>query len=72
MRLLEDGEAAVFQVRDNGRGIKPDVLPHVFDMFEQEERVTTRREGGLVIGLRLARELVSLHGGTIEAASSGP
>ena len=72
VRLFESEDAAVLQVSDNGRGITPAFLPHVFNMFEQEERTASRREGGLGIGLGLAKELISLQGGTIEVASAGP
>ena len=71
VRLFKAGEEAVLQVIDNGRGIAPAFLPQVFGMFEQEERAASRREGGLGIGLGLARELVVLHGGRIDAASAG-
>ena len=66
-----DGEAEV-SVRDSGRGIAAGLLPHVFDRFRQGESGTNRSHGGLGLGLSLARQLVELHGGTIEAASPGP
>jgi signal transduction histidine kinase len=62
--------AAVLTVGDNGPGIPPTLLPRVFDLFVQGERTLDRRSGGLGIGLTLARRLVELHGGTIEATSS--
>jgi signal transduction histidine kinase/CheY-like chemotaxis protein len=65
-----DGGSAVLQVSDNGPGIPPTLLPRVFDLFVQGERSLDRRAGGLGIGLTLARRLVELHGGTIEAESS--
>jgi two-component system CheB/CheR fusion protein len=64
-----DGHAEL-QVRDTGRGIAPDVLPHVFDMFKQAEP-GARRQGGLGIGLALVRSLVHGHGGTVLAESAG-
>jgi PAS domain S-box-containing protein len=62
-----DGEAVV-AVRDDGLGIAPDVLPRVFDMFA---RGSGGRAGGLGVGLTLARQLVEMHGGSIEAHSGG-
>jgi PAS domain S-box-containing protein len=58
-------------VRDNGEGIRADVLPQVFDPFVQGERNYTRSQGGLGIGLTLARSIVALHGGSVEARSAG-
>jgi signal transduction histidine kinase/DNA-binding response OmpR family regulator len=59
-------------MRDNGRGIPSSLLPNVFDVFVQGERSLDRREGGLGIGLALVRNLVELHGGTVDAHSDGP
>ncbi|HEY6475730.1 MAG TPA: ATP-binding protein [Polyangia bacterium] len=67
----EVGEA-VLRVKDSGVGISPDLLPHVFDLFVQSERGLERREGGLGVGLSIARSLVEAHGGRIEARSAGP
>src|SRR5262249_36735906 len=61
----------VLRVRDNGIGITPETLPHVFEMFTQVARSRGQSQGGLGIGLTLARSLVHLHGGTIEARSEG-
>jgi len=58
-------------VRDNGRGIADALLPHLFELFVQGEQPLDRSEGRLGIGLTLARALVELHGGTIEAHSDG-
>jgi PAS domain S-box-containing protein len=58
-------------VRDNGAGIAPELLPHVFDLFVQASRTLDRQHGGLGIGLTLVRRLVELHGGTVEAYSEG-
>jgi signal transduction histidine kinase len=63
---------ARLMVRDNGRGISPEFLPHVFERFRQADASSTRREGGLGLGLALVRELVELHGGQVSAASGGP
>jgi signal transduction histidine kinase len=66
----EDGDI-VISVTDNGIGIAPDTLPHVFDMFVQAKRSTHRAEGGLGLGLTLVKTLVALHGGTVLARSEG-
>jgi signal transduction histidine kinase len=68
--VTHEGPNALLAVRDNGPGIPPALLPRVFDLFVQGERTPDRRAGGLGIGLTLARRLVELHGGTIEAESS--
>jgi signal transduction histidine kinase/CheY-like chemotaxis protein len=62
----------VLECRDNGSGIAPDLMPRVFDLFVQGERGIDRRQGGLGLGLAVARMLVNRHGGTIEASSPGP
>jgi CheY-like chemotaxis protein len=59
------------QVSDSGQGIAPDVLPHVFERFQQGDSTSTRRHTGLGLGLALVRHLVELHGGTVEASSAG-
>jgi PAS domain S-box-containing protein len=66
------GNEAVLLVRDNGVGIPPEILPHVFDMFMQVESSTDRSQGGLGIGLTLVRRLVEMHGGRVEVRSEGP
>ncbi|MBA2355983.1 MAG: response regulator, partial [Acidobacteria bacterium] len=65
------GAQVVLQVRDNGIGIAPDVLPHVFDLFVQGQAAATRSPSGLGVGLTLVRNLVDMHGGTVEARSAG-
>jgi PAS domain S-box-containing protein len=66
-----EGGHAEIRVADTGVGIPPDVLPHVFDRFRQADSSTTRRHGGLGLGLAIVRHLVELHGGTIAAESRG-
>jgi PAS domain S-box-containing protein len=68
---LRDKEVVEIRVADTGIGIKPEFLPHVFDRFQQAEVVTTRTHGGLGLGLAIAKQLVELHGGSIEATSEG-
>jgi signal transduction histidine kinase len=58
-------------VRDTGQGISPTFLPYIFDDFRQGEHALTRSVGGLGLGLALVRHLVTLHGGTVQAASAG-
>ncbi|HEX3532171.1 MAG TPA: sensor histidine kinase [Thermoanaerobaculia bacterium] len=69
--LPQDGEA-VLQVKDNGIGIAPDLLPRIFDLFTQGEQALDRAGAGLGIGLTLVRSLVELHGGHVVATSAGP
>jgi PAS domain S-box-containing protein len=58
-------------VADTGHGITPDFMPFVFDRFRQADATTTRKSGGLGIGLAIAKQLVELHGGNISARSPG-
>ncbi len=65
------GESVVIRVIDNGMGISAKALPHVFDLFAQDERAMARSQGGLGIGLTVVRRMVELHGGTVEVSSDG-
>jgi signal transduction histidine kinase/DNA-binding response OmpR family regulator len=67
---VEDGQA-VISVRDNGMGIEAELLPRVFDLFEQGRRALDRTQGGLGVGLTLVQRLVRLHDGRVEALSAG-
>ena len=71
LRVERQAAAAVIYVRDNGIGIDPELLPKVFDLFTQSTRTLDRAQGGLGIGLTLVRNLVQMHGGTVEAHSEG-
>jgi PAS domain S-box-containing protein len=62
---------AQVSVSDNGKGISPDFLPYVFDYFRQADGTTTRKFGGLGLGLAIVRHLVELHGGTVRVDSPG-
>jgi signal transduction histidine kinase/CheY-like chemotaxis protein len=69
--LERDGDAAVFRVRDSGKGIAPEMLTRIFDMFMQGETTIDRTEGGMGIGLTLVKKLVELHRGSVHAYSRG-
>lgn len=71
VRISQDGDDALLEVTDAGRGISQVFLPHVFEMFKQADAATTRGEGGLGIGLALVKNLTELHGGRVSASSAG-
>lgn len=65
------GEMYEVQVSDNGDGIDPHFLPHLFGRFRQADGTTTRRHGGLGLGLAIVQQLVEMHGGKVTATSAG-
>ncbi|QJD99744.1 GAF domain-containing protein [Massilia forsythiae] len=71
LSLTCDGAMAALAVRDNGSGIDPHLLPHVFDLFTQAERTPDRSQGGLGIGLALVKSIVRMHKGQVTAHSDG-
>jgi signal transduction histidine kinase/ActR/RegA family two-component response regulator len=72
LRATREESAVVVAVRDNGIGISADMMPRLFTLFSQAHTALGRSEGGLGVGLALARGLVALHGGRVEARSDGP
>ncbi len=71
VRLKRAESHVEFAVADTGAGISPEFLPHVFEPFRQADQKTTRRHGGLGLGLSIVRHLVDLHSGTVHAESPG-
>jgi diguanylate cyclase (GGDEF)-like protein len=71
LALETEGDTIAITVADNGIGITPDVLPHIFDLFVQDERALALQNGGLGIGLAVVRDLVEAHGGSVVAKSVG-
>jgi PAS domain S-box-containing protein len=67
----KDGGDVVVQVEDNGVGMSPELLSSAFDLFTQGDRTIARSEGGLGLGLTIVRNLVELHGGSVQAESQG-
>jgi signal transduction histidine kinase len=61
----------VIRVKDTGRGISPELLPHVFERYRQEEGIEKRAHRGLGLGLAIVGHLVEVHGGSIAALSEG-
>ncbi len=72
LMLRREGAHAHIGVQDNGSGIEPRLLRHVFELFTQGQRTPDRAQGGLGLGLALVKSLVELHGGHVRAHSGGP
>jgi len=70
--VIQAGTRATLEIRDHGAGVTAEFLPFMFDRFRQAEMGTTRRQGGLGLGLTIVREIMALHGGTVSAESAGP
>jgi signal transduction histidine kinase len=68
---VTDGGTVRVEIEDEGQGIAPDFLPHIFEHFRQADSSNTRTYGGMGIGLALVKSLVGAHGGTVEGASAG-
>jgi signal transduction histidine kinase len=71
VRLARSGSTAHVTITDTGSGISPEFLPFIFERFRQADTTSTRKQKGLGLGLAIARQIVQLHGGTIEASSAG-
>ena len=71
VRLEEDADEIVLTVSDNGQGIDPSFLPHIFEIFRQADASTNRSQQGMGIGLAVVQQLVELHGGSVTADSGG-
>lgn len=69
--LAQEGDDAKLVVADSGQGIAPEFLPHVFEIFRQADASSSRRQGGMGIGLALVKQLTELHDGRVEADSAG-
>ncbi len=71
LELKTEGDQCALSVRDDGRGMDPDTLDEIFDMFFQSNRALDRSDGGMGVGLTLVRTLVSMHAGSVSAHSKG-
>jgi PAS domain S-box-containing protein len=69
--LHTDDESAEIEVSDDGQGIAPELLPHIFERFLQGDSSSTRRHGGLGLGLAIVKNLTEMHGGSVKASSGG-
>jgi PAS domain S-box-containing protein len=71
LEAAREVDQVIIRVRDDGMGLPTDLLPHVFDLFTQADRSLDRSQGGLGIGLTIVRNIVEMHGGSVEARSDG-
>ena len=69
--LSQEGDDAKLEVADTGQGISPEFLPHVFEIFRQADASSSRRQGGMGIGLALVKQISELHDGRVQADSEG-
>jgi signal transduction histidine kinase/DNA-binding response OmpR family regulator len=69
--LDAEGDQLILVVKDSGEGISPEFMPYLFDRFRQADSTSTRRHGGLGLGLSIVRHLSEMHGGTVQASSGG-
>jgi two-component system CheB/CheR fusion protein len=72
VKATTEGEEAVVRIEDTGVGIPTEMLPRIFELFTQVETTRPMAQGGLGIGLALVKELVDLHGGSVQVVSEGP
>ena len=72
VRLIKSGDDCELVVEDNGPGIAPEFIPHMFERFRQADSSTTRTHKGLGLGLAIVRSLIEMHGGTITAGNAEP
>jgi signal transduction histidine kinase/GAF domain-containing protein len=72
LRAQRDGSEVQITVTDNGRGMSPDILPRIFDLFTQAPQTSSLAQGGIGVGLTLVRSLLEMQGGQVDAHSDGP
>jgi len=72
LKATVEGTEAVVHIEDDGMGIAPEMLPRIFDLFTQVDSARAHSQGGLGIGLALVKDLVALHGGSVQGRSEGP